>query len=155
MNKNEFVKIALVWMLSRWRQFLDRDTIFLRDFVGWKRAKMKNGWERGLMTQDRPTHDHKRKRLLRASDENHFPTEIQIFMLSIRSSWNYYRPITTLSLSLVMRMYRKWIHFGRSTVQDHEKTWYFIIYILQEFKQFMLCYYYRHWKLCLMKLCEQ
>lgn len=100
MNKNEFVKIALVWMLSRWRQFFDRDTISLRDFVGWKRAKMKNGWERGLMTQDRPTHDHKRKRLLRASDENHFPTEIQIFMLSIRSSWNYYRPITTLSLSL-------------------------------------------------------
>lgn len=100
MNKNEFIKIALVWMLSRWRQFFDRDTISLRDFVRWKRAKMKNGWERGLMTQDRPTHDHKRKRLLRASDENHFPTEIQIFMLSIRSSWNYYRPITTLSLSL-------------------------------------------------------
>lgn len=81
-------------MLSRWRQSLDRD--FFMRFCGTKTsAKWK--MDRGLMTHDRPTHGHKRKRLLRASDENHFPIEIQIFMLSIRSSWNYYRPITSLS----------------------------------------------------------
>lgn len=42
MNKNDFVNGCYQ---DGW-QSLDRDTISLRDFVGWKRAKMKNEWER-------------------------------------------------------------------------------------------------------------
>lgn len=119
-------------MLSRWMTITRQGYNFFTRFCGMKTSENEK-WmrERGLMTHDRPTYSHKRKRLLRASDENHFPTEIQIFMLSIRSSWNYYRPITSLSLSLslVMRMYRKWIRFGRSKIR--EKTWCFVVYILQ------------------------
>lgn len=88
-------------MLSRWMTITRQGYNFFTRFCGMKTSENEK-WmrERGLMTHDRPTYSHKRKRLLRASDENHFPTEIQIFMLSIRSSWNYYRPITSLSLSL-------------------------------------------------------
>lgn len=107
-------------MLSRWRQSLD--TISLRDL--WDENERKWKMDERERTNDRPTHkhSHKRKRLLRASDENHFPTEIQIFMLSIRSSWNYYRPITSLFLSLSWReCIEKWVRFGRNKITKKRK----------------------------------
>lgn len=116
--------------------------------------------ERGLMTHDRPTHkhSHKRKRLLRASDENHFPTEIQIFMLSIRSSWNYYRPITSLFLSLSLVSKSEFV-LDETKSRKKEKKKNLIFYILYTFcKQFqnsLQSCYYRNWKLCLMKLYQQ
>lgn len=121
--------------------------------------------ERGLMTHDRPTHkhSHKRKRLLRASDENHFPTEIQIFMLSIRSSWNYYRPITSLFLSLFLsrdeNVSKSEFVLDETRSRKKEKKKNLIFYILYTFcKQFqnnLQSCYYRNWKLCLMKLYQQ
>lgn len=108
----------------------------------WDGNERKWKMDRGLMTHDRPTHGHKRKRLLRASDENHFPIEIQIFMLSIRSSWNYYRPIASLSRD---ENVSKMNSFGpTSNPRSWKKTWYFIVYI---FARQLVLRYYCHCKL--------
>lgn len=122
-------------MLSRWRQSLD--TISLRDL--WDENERKWKMDERERTNDRPTHkhSHKRKRLLRASDENHFPTEIQIFMLSIRSSWNYYRPITSLFLFLSLSWWEcieKWVRFGRNKITKKKKNMIFYTHFANSFK---------------------